>query len=178
MSVTQLHTDLATDRIITLQQAQSHYSLSKEDIEASAGLKIHADYIGKTAYSKRHPKVEFVTLTEDRSIRRKRPPELRHFAATAELRHVVGAKIEDWEVIRSGLGKASLADALWQHPKGYEVAIEFDAGSYSIARVVEKTEAWSREGKQQVWGISSKPRVKTLKEYLPETVPIHFLDFM
>ena len=178
MNVSQLRTDLATDRIISLAQAGKHYSLSKEAIEASSELKIHVDFIGKTAYSKKHPKVEFVTLTEDRSIRKKRPPELRHFAATAELRHIVGAKVSNWEVIRSGLAKASLADAIWQHPKGYEVAIEYDAGSYSIARVVEKTEVWSREGKQQVWGISSKQRVATLSKYLPETVPIHFLDFL
>jgi len=178
MNVSQLHTDLATDRIISLAQAKKHYGLDKDTIEASASLKLHVDFIGKTAYSKRHPKVEFVTLREDRSIRRKRPPELRHFAATAELRHLLGAKIDDWEVIRSGLGKASLADAVWTNPDGYEVAIEFDAGSYSIARVVEKTEAWAREGKQQVWGISSIRRINTLTKYLPETVPIHFLDFL
>jgi len=74
--------------------------------------------------------------------------------------------------------KASLADAVWTHPDGHEVAIEFDAGSYSIARVVEKTEAWAREGKQQVWGIASKQRVNTLNKYLPSSVPIHFLDFL
>jgi len=178
MSVTLLRTDLTTDRIISLAQAQKHYGLDKDDIEASASLKLHVDFIGNTAYSKRHPKVEFVTLKEDRSIRRKRPPELRHFAATAELRHTVGAKTDDWEVIRSGLGKASLADAVWQHPNGHEVAIEFDAGSYSIARVVEKTEAWAREGKQQVWGISSKPRLNTLSGYLHSKVPVHFIDFL
>ena len=174
MSVTQLHTDLATDRIISLAQAAKHYSLSKEAIEASTGLKIHVDFIGKTAYSKKHPKVEFVTLKEDRSIRRKRPPELRHFAATAELRHIVGAKSADWELVPSGVNKASLPDAIW-HKGEKQVSIEFDAGSYSVARIVEKTESWRREAKAQIWGVSSKDRFKKLKDLLHESVDVHVI---
>ena len=174
MSVTQLLSDLATDRIISLAQVKRHYNLDKEDLSIS-GLKLHAEYIALTATRKRHPLVEFVTLTKDRSVRRKRAPELRHLAATAELRHLVGAAPEDWTVVRDGIADASLPDARWEHPKGYSVAIEYDAGSYPVSRIVEKTETWRAEASEQIWGSNSR-RVGQLRKYLGDEVVIFTLD--
>ena len=174
MNVTQLLSDLATDRIISLAQVKRHYGLAKKDLSVT-GLKLHAEYISLTATRKRHPLVEFVTLIKDRSIRRKRAPELRHLAATAELRHLVGAKTKDWTVVRDGIADASLPDARWEHPNGYNVAIEYDAGSYPVSRIVEKTETWRAEAKEQIWGSNSR-RVGQLRKYLGDDVVIYTLD--
>lgn len=177
MSLTQLRSDLATDLVISSSQALKHYGLTVAMLEADKEFKIHTQFVGKTANSTHHPKVDFVTLNINRSVRRKRPPELRHYVATAELRHHLGAKAGDWEVVRSGRAKATLPDALWNHPDGYEVAIEFDAGSYTVSRIVEKIETWRAEGKQQIWGVCSEKRASHIRRYLPETFPIYVLSY-
>lgn len=177
MSLTQLRSDLATDLVISSSQAFKHYGLPLATLEADKTFKIHPQFVGKTANSTHHPKIDFVTLTANRSIRRKRPPELRHFVATAELRHILGAKADDWEVVRSGRAKATIPDALWHKSKGEAVAIEFDAGSYTVSRIVEKIETWRAEGKSQVWGVCSERRAAHIRTYLPAALPIHILNY-
>ena len=177
MSLIQLRSDLTTDLVISSSQAFKHYGLSINELELDADLKVHSQFVGKTANATKHPKVDFVSLKANRSIRRKRPPELRHFVATAELRHILKADADHWTVVQSGRAKATLADAVWQHPKGYEVSIEFDAGSYTVSRIVEKIETWRAEGKKQVWGVCSKKRAEHIRTYLPADLPIHILSY-
>lgn len=178
MSLTQLRLDLATDLVISSSQAYKHYGLQLSELESDTELTVHSDFVGKTANATKHPKVDFVSLKANRSIRRKRPPELRHYVATAELRHNLGAKARDWTVVRSGRAKATLPDALWNKNAGGEaVAIEFDAGSYTVSRIVEKIETWRAEGKEQVWGVCSEKRASHIRSYLPERFPIHVLNY-
>ena len=53
--------------------------------------------------------------------------------------------------------------------------IEYDAGSYPVSRIVEKTETWRAEASEQIWGSNSR-RVAQLRKYLGKDVVIYTLD--
>jgi hypothetical protein len=123
-----------------------------------------AGYLGLTYYRAPEP-VVFYALPEVAGFPL---TALRHLAGVAELRLRLGVPPdpEAWRVSRKRLHPVEEPDAVWFTPEG-PVAVEYDAGGYSRARVRAKGEAFARRFVGQVWGAPVPERVAYLKALLP-----------
>ncbi len=91
-------------------------------------------------------KVRFVALKD---LKDAHATSLRHLAGVATMRRLLGAK-EGWRVNpRVGV---DYPDALWG-----EVAVEYDAGEYSVPTLRRKLGSFERYP-AQVWGVASGRR--------------------
>jgi hypothetical protein len=121
-------------------------------------------YPAPTHHSRTYRAVEFVTL--EPALTRAPAATLRHLAAVAEMRHLLGAPVERWQTLPWEQGEQP--DAVWESPVGL-VAVEYDAGSYSPATILRKAHAFEAfQG--QVWGSSSPQRVAHLHTLLPPEI--------
>ena len=156
-----LERDLETDLALSERQVVRHYGLMLEDC-FKAGLKVQSVLIAPTVHRKATREVNFVLL-EPRDFA---PFELRHFAGIAEARQHLQADARDWQVMQHAAQTSP--DASWQ--RGIETwAVEFDAGAYSRATVLEKAQAFRAGFDGQVWAVSSSQRQDTLQGWLEQT---------
>ena len=149
---------LSVDQVLSVPQVRRHYRVLKKDIPNIYG--VFSSHVKETYYAERVRKVSFVAAQA--STARLSTHELRHLAGVAEMRHFLGAPPDAWSL--STKGDTAVPDALWIRPD-MEVAVEFDAGSYSRERIIFKAQAYRRFG-TQVWGSSSRARLGFLKTIL------------
>ena len=155
-----LERDLETDLALSERQVVRHYGLMLEDC-FEAGLEVQSVLIAPTVHRKATREVNFVLL-EPRDFA---PFELRHFAGIAEARHHLQADARDWQVMQHAVQTSP--DASWQ--RGNEMwAVEFDAGAYSRATVLEKAQAFRAGFDGQVWAVSSSIRQVTLDNWIQQ----------
>jgi hypothetical protein len=158
--IQRLEQALTVDMALSERQVSQHYGLSLEACQKS-GFKLQTVNIAPTARMKTTRAVNFVTL-ETLEI----PAfEFRHLAGIAEMRHQLGASLEDWELIHHS--DRTSPDAIWQ--RGLETwAVEFDAGSYSKRTVLEKIRSFRAGFDGQCWAVSSEARARFLAGVLLE----------
>ena len=153
--------DLQVDKALSEGQIKRHYGLAKLTSLASPFL-ITTRYVAATHHSRTFREVRFIVL--EKRYTQASAHVLRHLAAVAEMRRCLQAKREDWSFVPEASFSFEKPDALWQSPFG-EIAIEFDAGSYSAQKIKHKMEAFKRYSGQQ-WASSSQKRVLSLSGYL------------
>ena len=156
-----LERDLETDLALSECQVFQHHAMTLEDCLRS-GLSVEPVLIAPTVHRKVTRAVNFVML-EHMDFQ---PFEFRHLAGVAEARHHLQADARDWQVIQHAAQTSP--DASWQ--RGIETwAVEFDAGAYSRATVLEKAQAFRAGFDGQVWAVSSSQRQDTLQGWLEQT---------
>ena len=154
--MTALYRALETDLALSERQVWRHYRATLEDCRYS-GLSVQAALIAPTVHRKATRRVNFVLLepTDFEGF------ELRHLAAVAETRQQLRADPRDWQVVQHAA--ITSPDAIWR--RGVDTwAIEFDAGAYSRATLLEKARAFRAGFDGQVWAVSSDGRSQTLAQ--------------
>ena len=152
--MTALYRALETDFALSERQVWRHYGATLEDCRYS-GLSVQSALIAPTVHRKATRRVNFVLLepTDFEGF------ELRHLAAVAETRQQLRADPRDWQVVQHAA--VTSPDATWR--RGVDTwAIEFDAGAYSRATLLEKARAFRAGFDGQVWAVSSDRRSQTL----------------
>ena len=150
---------LACDRAVSQLQLTKLYGVTQAQARA-AGVFSTRRSVAATKGSVPRTVSFFVA---DKSLLKKPTTTLRHLAGVAAVRAQLGASPGDWRSPEQSVAR-QLPDALWQAAGGV-VAIEFDVGSYSRARILEK--AWSFQGyAAQVWGSPSDKRNRLIAEVL------------
>jgi Replication-relaxation len=151
---------LTVDVALSERQLARHYGLSLE-VCRRAGLNIQTVNVAPTARMKVTRAVNFVTL-ETLEI----PAfEFRHLAGIAEMRHQLGAGLEDWTLVHHT--DHTSPDAIWR--RGLETwAVEFDAGSYSQKTILEKVRSFRAGFDGQCWAVASEARARFLGGVLLE----------
>ncbi len=86
--------------------------------------------------------------------------QLAHTLGVAELRHLLGARPDQWQV-----AGADRPDAIWQRD-GHQLAVEYDYGAYSPRALIEKVAAYTRGYDGQVWGVSGQLRQQGVERVL------------
>lgn len=86
--------------------------------------------------------------------------QLAHTLGLAELRHLLGARPDQWQV-----AGADRPDAIWQQA-GQQLAVEYDYGAYSPRILTEKVAAYTRGYDGQVWGVSGSLRQRGVERVL------------
>jgi hypothetical protein len=151
---TALEIALETDLVLSQSQVRRHHGLSLEACR-EARLSIQEMLVTPTAKSRVARAVNFVSL-EPLEI----PAwELRHLVGIAEVRRVLAARLEDWQLIHHAAQTSP--DAIWS--RGLETwAVEYDAGAYSPVTVREKALAFRAGFDGQVWAVATQARVERL----------------
>lgn len=152
--------DLQTDRALSDGQLRRHYGLDTSQL-GKPFLHCKA-FCAPTYGSQAYARVTFVTL--ERKVTRLGAASLRHLAGAAEMRRLLGAPREAWRSDAQARSAVEVPDALWFTPQG-EIAIEYDAGSYSTKRISAKAFAYRRYA-GQVWGSPSRKHVAHLTRLL------------
>ena len=153
-----LEVALETDLVLSQSQVRQHHGLTLEDC-CDAGLSVQRVLVTPTAKSRVARSVNFVSL-EPLEI----PGwELRHLVGIAEARRVLGAKVEDWQLVHHAAQTSP--DAIWS--RGLETwAVEYDAGAYSRATVLEKAQTFQAGFDGQVWAVATQARAERLNVLL------------
>ncbi len=166
----ELYQDLEVDRVLSLGQVERHYG---QTITPQKGLFFFDSFLAPTHGSNAYARVPFVTL--ERKVTRMNAASLRHFAGVAEMRRLLKAPRDTWKSEAGARFAAEQPDALW-FTQGGEVAIEYDAGSYSAKQITVKAFTFRRY-ERQVWGSPSRKRVRHLGAFLLEvgedTAPLY-----
>jgi hypothetical protein len=155
---TSLEVALETDLVLSQNQVRRHHGLTLEACR-EVGLSVQEVIVTPTAKSRVARAVTFVSL-EPLEI----PAwELRHLVGIAEVRRVLTAKLEDWQLIHHTAQTSP--DAIWS--RGLEMwAVEYDAGAYSPATVREKAQAFRAGFDGQVWAVATQARAERLNMLL------------
>jgi Replication-relaxation len=155
---TSLEVALETDLVLSQNQVRRHHGLTLEACR-EVGLSVQEVIVTPTAKSRVARAVTFVSL-EPLEI----PAwELRHLVGIAEVRRVLTAKLEDWQLIHHAAQTSP--DAIWS--RGLEMwAVEYDAGAYSPATVREKAQAFRAGFDGQVWAVATQARAERLNMLL------------
>jgi Replication-relaxation len=154
MTLTRLAMALQTDLCLSEGQIFRHYGLRLEQLPTHLHV-VKAD-LGDTVRSARTHAVRMVVEFN----RRVDPCTLRHWAATAEVRHQLGIDLEHWHAVRTQ-GPIALPDAVWTC-SGQRVAVEIDTGSYTAAVIKAKIKHFRATHDGFVWACTSARRAEQL----------------
>ena len=155
-----LRLDLEPDQVLSFGQVARHYGLTLSKLPND--VFVFDAFLAPTHHSMAYQRVQFVTL--ERKVARYPAASLRHLAGIAEMRRLIGAPREQWCSEASKRFTSEMPDAVWASPRG-NVAVEYDAGSYSPSKIASKALAFKNyEG--QVWGSPSRRRVAHLTALL------------
>lgn len=106
--------------------------------------------------------VRFFSLIKD-SLR-KAPPTLGHFCGTAEMRLSYGACPAAWRIGKTADEKlAADPDAVYTAPTGNMIAVEYDLGTYSTAKMLGKIGEYFEVYDAVMWGCPSELRIRRLR---------------
>ncbi len=162
--------DLEVDRVLSAGQVERHY---RRSFPAGKDLFVFDAFLAPTHGSNDYQRVSFYAL--ERKATRMNASSLRHLAGVAEMRRLLKAPRESWKSEAGTRFAAEQPDALWFTPAG-EVAVEYDAGSYSSKQILAKTLTFRRY-ERQIWGSPSRKRVQHLSAFLLEageaTAPLY-----
>ena len=153
---------LRVDVAVTEHQAREHYGVRARDVRQAGGF-VARRMVKERIWSKKATWVGFVTL--DRDVSRYEGHRLRHLAGTAAIRQLLEAPVSAWRSTAAAEAATLVPDALWDSPIGV-TAIEYDAGSYKRATVLEKGTVFSEHPGGQVWGVVSEKRAEHVRALL------------
>lgn len=150
---------LTTDQVLSVAQLRRHYGMSESEAVAR-GARGFVVAVAETQNSAEELH-RFVVLA------RKRPfndgGNVRHLTGVAEMRYLLGATHDAWVSEADKHHVRNEPDGVWSKPEG-DVAIEYDAGSYSPKQIVDKLSAFQAGYSGQIWGSPSKQRVAHIKK--------------
>ncbi|WP_019012314.1 helix-turn-helix domain-containing protein [Deinococcus aquatilis] len=100
-----------------------------------------------------------------KSFQFKADHDLMHYGGTGEMRRLLEVKTGDrWVVNPRHSRVTEEPDAVFRSPYG-DVAIEFDADTYTLGTIRKKLDAFSdRAFIETVWGVTSPTRQRNLRE--------------
>lgn len=162
ISLNNLYFDLQVDKALSEGQLVRYYKLSLRDLPAV--FFITPAYLAVTHHSRAFKEMNFITC--EPKHRCLSANALRHLAGTTEMRHLLNADRTCWQSEAQVSFASEQPDALWHSPRG-DVAIEFDAGSYSAKKIEQKINTF-KSFSGQVWGSSSLKRVAYLQKLLQQ----------
>lgn len=158
----ELYADLEVDRVLSEGQLIRHYGCVVADLSQNAF--VFSAYLAPTHHSMSYGKFQFVTL--ERKVTALAASAIRHLAGVAEMRRLLNAPREQWRCQTRISFASEQPDALWERPEG-DIAIEYDAGSYSPQQIRQKVYSF-KHFKGQIWGSPSQRRVNHLDSFLQE----------
>lgn len=153
---------LKVEHALTVGQARSRFGLGRTDLARleDAGL-VHlcTHCLSRSGDGKRF-EITFVC----RNARTAARPDdsLRHLAGVAEMRCALRADLLHWNLKMLANPQRNyvlgpIPDAIWEMGN-VKVAIEFDAGTHTLATVQEKILAYAQHYPSQIWAVSSGQR--------------------
>ena len=151
--------DLEIDRAITERQLERHYHL---DI-LGPPVKSFVRTVFPSASIDTFQHCKIYTLST--KVTRMQSGMVLHLLGTAEMRHALGAGVEDWSSSAHRLGQTLIPDALWTTEHG-EVAIEFDTGTYRYSLIDKKMRAFEKYA-GVIWGTPSEQRAARIHKLYP-----------
>lgn len=149
---------LEVDKALSLGQCERYWGVGLERLRA-VGLDLVRVEIGLTKHQQPKP---LVFVCSSRAVAKLHPNQLRHLAGVAEMRQLLGARLDAWHSEAERERALLYPDAVWQTPSG-KVAIEFDAGSYNPNQLEQKCWTYARNFSGQIWGTPSLQRAGRLR---------------
>ena len=158
-----LEHDLQVDKAVTEAQLVRHYGLHLNELPDKAFPRVEHS-LSPTKGSGEPKLVTFICGY--RRIVKRNGRKLQHLAGLAEMRHLLGACVEDWTSHADASHGVAEADGEWRSSDG-RVAVEYDIGSYSTTYILTKAYSLEHKGYTRlVWGCPSERLVKSRRETL------------
>lgn len=139
---------LKADRVITAGQLRHHLLADGQDLARLARVE---HIIEPVHMRSTRVKVTFCAL--DRTDLVSRPTVLAHIAGTAEARLGLSVPPEQWRASISGIKLDYDPDAVYTTPSGHKIAVEYDRGTYSKGKIVNKILAFSQVYDGIIWAV-------------------------
>lgn len=162
--------DLEVDKALSEGQFTRHFGINIDQL--SKPFLTFDAYLAPTHHSTSYRQIRFVTL--ERKITCLSANALRHLAGVAEMRWLLEVSRDQWQSEAQAAFASEVPDAIWHCAQG-DIAIEYDAGSYSPTKITSKIFAF-KHYYDQIWGSPSQRRVEHLKTFLQQaeryTLPI------
>jgi hypothetical protein len=154
--------------VLSSAQLKTYFNATRQDVRAARGYAIAAR-TSYTYYGTRAQRYVFYSLSKKYCF--ERPNDLRHLAGLAAIRHALRVPESAWSIPNTRHRKYGVPDGVWRNEERL-IAVEFDAGGYSKAQVVEKALNFSSYH-EQIWGTQVPQRAERLEGIL-ETLGVHF----
>ncbi|PZA07418.1 replication-relaxation family protein [Meiothermus sp. Pnk-1] len=152
---------LGCDLALSEGQLMRHYGVTPSEREAHAmGLHVVRAVLNPSHHANRLLEVRF--FTPYLWVARLGPPLLRHLAGVGEMRHILGVPPSSWRTDTHRIHYREQPDAYWYAPEG-PIAVEYDAGSYSVAQLARKVEAFALRFVGQRWGAPTPRKAASLR---------------
>jgi len=166
MSLSQLASDLETDKVMAMGLAMHHYQLTRRQIiqEGFNVIRMPMQLVYGRQGGDNVQRVELL-LNDQYAASTPSAPALRHLAGTTAIRLDIKANSEHWTNEADRPLSLQIPDGYWEDHKSPPVPIEYDAGSYSQRQVISKAREFDKYG-LQLWGTASKTRQKRLTEWI------------
>jgi ParB-like chromosome segregation protein Spo0J len=163
MTQTSFQHSLKKDLAVTVSQALRHHAVGSDDMkqmELIGAVELVTMSVSESKRADIRHQVTFVCQPGELKLIERPNWRLRHLAALAEIRHVLQAIPENWDLRtlenprdhNGNFLSMEIPDAIWRSPIG-KVAIEFDAGGHAATELRKKIQAYSssREWQHQWW---------------------------
>lgn len=159
-----IHTALQCDLALTEGQLCRHYKMTPSEGEVrTLGLYVVRAVLNPSHHANRMLEVRF--FTPYLWVSRLGPPLLRHLAGVGEMRHLLGALPTQWRTDTHRIHYRENPDAYW-YTKSGPVAIEYDAGSYSLTLLSRKVSTFAMRFAGQYWGAPTEKKAASLRSKL------------
>lgn len=156
-----IHEALRCDLALSEGQLMRHYEMVPSEKEAHrVGIFIVRAVLNPSHHANRLMEVRF--YTPYLWVSRLGPPLLRHLAGVGEMRHILGVRPEAWRTDTHRIHYREQPDAYWYSKLG-PIAIEYDAGSYSLALLKRKAETFALRFVWQYWGAPTEKKAEQLR---------------
>lgn len=143
---------LHTDRALAAPQLLRHFGVHPGMLR---GVHFSAPELLEPVHGRRL-RVEAVFVTARPVVSRAPAPTLGHLAGAAELRLSLGIAPEEWSVVTQRNRYAP--DAVFER-SGRRYAVEYDRGTYTASRVVDKVIGYARDGyAAAIWAVPEAKR--------------------
>lgn len=159
-----IHTALHCDLALSEGQLLRHYRVVPSEKErALLGLRTVRAVLNLTYHANQSVEVYF--YTPYLWITRIAPHLLRHLAGVGQMRYMLKISPHQWRTDTDRIHFRETPDACWYSNTG-PVAIEYDAGSYTLALLQRKVRTFTRRFTGQYWGVPSEKKAASLRQKL------------
>lgn len=160
-AIERIHAALRCDLALSEGQLMRHYGVVPSEKEAhEMGLFVVRAVLNPSHHANRLMEVAF--FTPYLWVARLGPPLLRHLAGVGEMRHILGVRPEEWRTDTHRIHYREQPDAYWYSQRG-PIAIEYDAGSYSLVQLQRKAETFALRFAGQYWGAPTEKKAASLR---------------
>ena len=155
---------LRCDLALSEGQLSRHFGLVPLEKEARGlGLHVVRAVLNPSHHANRLLEVSF--YTPYLWVVRLGPPLLRHLAGVGEMRQILGVPAGEWRTDTHRIHHREQPDAYWYSRIG-PVAVEYDAGSYSLPLLQRKVETFALRFVGQYWGAPTERKAASLRAKL------------